>query len=433
MRKIFSKTLLFLVIFQFFLIPYFIFASSSDGIDVDLHVGSCNNNGICETGNEDFFVCPADCTPIVVPPDSKGGASGSLVMDNSFNNLTVEVSYTTAIIKWTSFIPTMSNLKWGTNPDYKDGVIRNVEFLLNHRVEIHNLKEGTTYYFNIEAENLLGKTTSLENQVFRTLSLLDTTPPSNPTNVKANSGPSGIIVSWNNPTDEDFDYIRIMKNDDRYYGSPFIGRLVYEGNGTYFVDGNVKDGNKYYYSLFSRDRAGNYSSGALISVFHNPNNKDIWGDDLVTEEKPEPLSNLFIVSQGSLNYDFKIGSVISLSGDSNIKIKTDYSSNIKNDDMWVQIRDSNRRILSQYFFSRVKDKEGFISVDIPLFEKSGYYGVSIYRYDKGNTQLINQGAFQISKTGVEDTTNLWYIFFIIIVFLLIILILYILLSRFRKK
>lgn len=430
MKKYKNIKILFIVSILFFNFSYLSRASSLDGIDVDLHVGSCNNNGICEPGNEDFFVCPADCTPIVVPPtpSNNKGESGSLVMDNVFNNLTVEVSYNSAVIKWKSVIPTMSSLKWGTSPDYKDGVVRNADFLLDHRVSITNLKEGTLYYFSIQAESLLGKTNALENQIFRTLSLLDTTPPSNPTNVKASSNLSGITVSWNNPKDEDFDYVRVMKNTDRYYGSPFIGRLVYEGRGGYLVDSNVKEGQKYYYSLFSRDRAGNYSSGSLIDIVHNPKGKDTWGSDLTPAIKLEPSEDLFFVTQGSSSYDFKIGNIFYLDGDYPINIKTNHTSTIKNDDMWVTIRNDKRGIIWQYFFSKIKDKEGFINVDIPSFDSSGYYNISIYRYYNDNTHLVNQGAFQISKTPAEKN-NSYKLYILLFMFFILIIILIFIISR----
>jgi len=425
--------------------------AGSDGLNVNLHIGSCNNDGVCNTGEEDFFSCPADCTPIVVPPTpdpepnpkpTSGGVVGTLVMDNVFNNLTVEVSYTSATIKWQSVIPTMSSLKWGTNPDYKDGVLRNINFLLDHQVVITGLKEGTVYYFNIEAENLLGKTNSLENQVFRTLSLLDTTPPGNPTNVKASSLPSGITVTWENPKDLDFDYVRVMKNSDRYYGSPFVGHLVYEGDGKYFNDANVKAGSEYFYSLFSRDRAGNYSSGSLISIVHNPTGKDTWGETLTPADKIPELVDSYIVTQGSFTYDFRIGSVIPLSGDQVINIKTDYTSQLKNDDMWVEIRDPNTGIMAQYFFTRVKDKDGYLNVQIPLFEKGGYYNVNIYNYgstlNNNTRELVNKGAFQISKAESVNKNGfnwyiLWFILLIIFILLIFLLLIFVVFPRLFKR
>jgi len=441
MRNFRLTNTLFLAIFIFLANFSISNASLSNGIDVNLNVGgSCNNNNICEPANgEDLFSCPIDCTP-VIPPNTGGG--GVPIVDNMFKDLTVEVSFTTATIRWKSVIPTISNLKWGTNPDYKDGTIKNINFLLDHKVELTGLKEGTLYYFSISAESLLGKTNSLENQMFRTLSLLDTTPPGNPTNVHATSSPVGITISWTNPTDLDFDYVRVMRNDYRYYGSPFIGRLVYEGDGKYFVDANVTASHKYYYSLFSRDRAGNYSSGSLVSIIHNPNGLDTWGTELTPAEKLESLSNIFVVTQNSSTYDFYPGNTFSLSGDDPINIKTNYFSNIKNDDLWIEIRNSDGVIINQYFFSRIKDKDGFLNVSVPSFEKGGDYHVTIYRYKDGVAQLINYGSFKITKVG-EKQISVWspcFIFWFIIFILIILIILYLLFfiilpkifKRFRK-
>lgn len=418
--------------------------AGSDGLDVNLHIGSCNNNGICEIGEEDFFSCPLDCTPVVVPPESDGGHSsgfipGTPVMDNAFNNLRIEVSYTSAIIKWNSVIPTTSNVKWGTSPDYRDGVIRNINFLLNHKVELTGLKEGTVYYFSIEAENLLGKTNTLENQVFRTLSLQDITPPGNVTKLEATSTDAGIIVSWDNPKDLDFDYVRVMRNDDRYYGSPFLGYLVYEGRGTYFNDSEVVAGRRYYYSVFSRDRAGNYSSGAMINIVHNPKGLDTWGDVLVPGEgEILPLTDKYIVVQGGVEYDFKIGSIFKLSGDGPIIIKTNYIPKHKNDDMWVEIRSKERGIESQYFFTRVKNKDGYLNVNIPSFDEAFDYTVTIYRYSSSivNSPVltINRGVFEIHKMRENiGREYLWYILIFILLMIVLLIILYLIYRYFKRR
>ncbi len=401
-----------------------LFANSLDGINLNLHVGSCNNNDICEQGSEDFFVCPADCTPVVVLPDAGKKSSGGLVMNNVFNDLTVEVSYNSATIKWNSVIPIMSNLKWGQGPDYKDGVIRNINYLLNHKIEISNLKEGTNYYFNIEAENLLGKTSSLENQIFRTLSLPDTTPPGNVKKVTISSDISGITVSWLNPTDLDFDYVRVMKNTKRYYANPNQGILVYEGKGNYFTDSKVIDQNKYFYSLFARDRAGNYSSGTLINIIHNPLSEDLWGKILTPETEVKFIDSEASISQSGLVYDFIMDGNFRLSAGGSIDVKINYLSSKKDDDLWFEIKNSNKNIEAQYLFKHSLVKEGDREVRIPPFEKAGTYDVSINRYDGDVSQIIRAGTFQITKSTTQNLKGGFsiYLFWFIIIFIILLLI-----------
>ena len=71
--KIFIKN--YFILFILFLlnsnvIPLY---AGSNSIQVDLGVGGCNNNGICETKGETLLSCPVDCAVIVPPSEEEAG------------------------------------------------------------------------------------------------------------------------------------------------------------------------------------------------------------------------------------------------------------------------------------------------------------------------------------------------------------------------
>ena len=122
------------------------------------------------------------------------------------------------------------------------------------------------YYFVIESRDAKGNSSTFPPVYFFTKFLKDTTFPLNPRNVKATADISGITITWENPPDKNFSYVRIMRHEDRFRGNPFLGKLIYEGSEERFLDKNVVPGKKYYYTLFSRDTNGDYSSGVGVSA-----------------------------------------------------------------------------------------------------------------------------------------------------------------------
>ncbi len=419
-KKYINKILV--TLFLFLSIFFVTVDAAQDDINVNLTVDNCNNNSICESAWEDYLTCPADCTVVpVVPVDPTGSSSGSLILGNAFIGLDVEVDQNSAVIKWRSFNVTKSNVQWGIDSDHKDGILQNINYLTEHEVEINNLESGTVYYFSIESQNVLGMVYKLENQFFKTISLPDFTPPGNPTNLKAISKTNGIVVSWNNPPEEDFEYVRLMKNKDRYHSNPFEGNLIYEGSGIYSFDAEVKDNTKYYYSLFSRDKSGNYSSGSLVSIIYNPTtsvvDKNILPD--VSEENIKKFSNSYKVVQDYVAYDFNTWDTLSLSGDRPISIKTK-KSEFSKDDYWVEIRNFVAGdIIAQYFFHTEEDEKGEISVTVPYFEREELYTIIIYKYNQKEAEVTLIGEFDINKASImQKDQYIWFILtFLILIFL----------------
>ncbi|PJC01761.1 MAG: hypothetical protein CO072_00085, partial [Candidatus Huberarchaeum crystalense] len=114
-------------------------------------------------------------------------------------------------------------------------------------------------FFTIESRSASGKTNFYPPTYFFTKFLKDTTFPLSPRNLRASSDISGITITWENPPDENFSYIRMMRHEDRFKGNPFSGKLIYEGREEKFLDKNVISGKKYFYVLFAKDVLGNFS------------------------------------------------------------------------------------------------------------------------------------------------------------------------------
>jgi len=102
---------------------------------------------------------------------------------------------------------------------------------------------------------------------------VDTAPPGDPTNVVISAdGACGATITWTNPTDSDFDHVRIVRKLGSAPSGPTDGSVRYEGSGASFHDTGLADGVTYFYGLYAYDHVGNASSGVQGQVV---------GEDLV--------------------------------------------------------------------------------------------------------------------------------------------------------
>lgn len=96
--------------------------------------------------------------------------------------------------------------------------------------------------------------------------ILDTLPPANILNLEAIAGDQQILLRWETPPDKDFAGVRIIGSLEFFPTDPFDGILVYQGSAKSFLAVGLINGKRYYYTVFSYDKAGNFSSGAMISA-----------------------------------------------------------------------------------------------------------------------------------------------------------------------
>ena len=431
--KLFTKIILFSFILFLFNIDIARLRAEPSTMQVDLGVKGCNFNGICEDPDESLINCPVDCPP---------PASGSIpsTKNISLYNLVVEPDFNSAIISWKSSVSTKSTIRWGETTEVKAGTLTSVVFALNHRMEIINLKPGTMYYFTIESKDSSDNTNIYPPTYFFTKFLKDTTFPLAPRNVKTYADISGITITWENPPDPDFSYVRIMRHTDRFRGDPFLGKLIYEGSAEKFLDSNVTPGKKYFYVLFSRNKENKFSSGVGISETAFSEKKippPVEPEEIFPAVTPPEtfLTETFFVHQYNQIVELLTNTkVIQIDGDKSTVVDTN-SKTLADD--WMKVTDQEKKVVGQYLFSFNVDSGRYQSV-IPPLEKKGFYNVKIYRYKDNIQTIISEGSLEVRENMPLKTEKSYdYLhlnFFSYYVYIILLLLtLFLLLVYFQKR
>jgi hypothetical protein len=90
----------------------------------------------------------------------------------------------------------------------------------------------------------------------------DVTGPGNVTSFTAVAvGPGLIQLDWDNPTDADFNAVKVIRKEGACPFSETDGVQVYNGSGTSFTDSGLDNGVTYYYGAYAYDAWPNYASG----------------------------------------------------------------------------------------------------------------------------------------------------------------------------
>ncbi len=171
-------------------------------------------------------------------------------------------------ISWQTREPASTELEWGKTQDYEQGRVsaREQDLTYGHRIIISDLDSDTVYYFRIIARTQNDYTVFSKGYSFKTL-YIDLEPPANISNFEAIPGDQRIGLQWKNPQDSDFAGVKIVRSQDFFPLSPDQGVEIYNGKKEFFLDTELKNGKRYYYTGFAYDKSGNYSSGAITTAF----------------------------------------------------------------------------------------------------------------------------------------------------------------------
>lgn len=215
----------------------------------------------------EVFDDSASSTTTTTPP---GGGPLPEPLQPIFITIAVEATTDSSDILWSTNPHTKGIIMWGITPDLELGSISTPLYDVDHTTYLSSLDERKVYYFRIIAEDGYGQTIDSGILSFTTKGKDDVTPPSNPITFTAEAEGTAIRLVWQNPNDEDFRSVRIMKSTLFYSNDIADGDIVYEGSLETFLDTAVVTSVRYYYTLFAKDVAGNYSSGVVADAIILP-------------------------------------------------------------------------------------------------------------------------------------------------------------------
>lgn len=181
-------------------------------------------------------------------------------------NITRQAGINEALIGWTTNKDALCRLDWGKTQELKDGAIEDMAPARQHEVRLINLQPETNYYFQIFCSDDYGGKNNSAIETFWTKEKIERIPPLNAQEFSSEVKDGKVILKWINPGGEDFAGVKIIRSKEFYPQSIEDGLEIYDGNEEYFIDENILPDTRYYYTIFTYDNYGNYSSGAITSV-----------------------------------------------------------------------------------------------------------------------------------------------------------------------
>ncbi len=155
-------------------------------------------------------------------------------------------------------------LRYGEASVYDGSSIKSNVFAKSHETMLTGLTPGTRYEYELFGYDRFGREVLLKRDSFTTSDEVDTDAPANVSFFTAQPITDDVFLNWTLPTENDFSYVRILRNHLFFPVDPNDGYLVYEGRASSFRDMEAlsKHGTQYY-TIFSYDSSGNRSSGAI--------------------------------------------------------------------------------------------------------------------------------------------------------------------------
>ena len=178
-----------------------------------------------------------------------------------------EISLNSVKISWKTNEISIPQINYGETIDY-DKTFIGASFSIDNYIILQGFFPDEIYHFEIVAIDRDGNRASTPDQTFQTLPLPDVVAPANIADLTATAYDKEIKLKWQNPLDADLRGVRIFRSQEFFPINPesHDNLIVFDKKEEFFIDANIEPGKIYYYTAFSYDYNGNFSSGAFVAI-----------------------------------------------------------------------------------------------------------------------------------------------------------------------
>jgi subtilisin family serine protease/chitodextrinase len=163
-----------------------------------------------------------------------------------------QITDTTATISWTTNRPSNTTVNFGPTNTYGNTTTDSIE-VTDHSITLTGLSIGTLYHYQVQSVDSYGSSKSSADAMFTTTGTMDTSPPSQPSQLSASvTSSSSISLSWSASTDN----VGVSQYDI-YRDNVFLSSV--SGIETTYEDNGLSVG-VYTYTVQAIDGAGNLSA-----------------------------------------------------------------------------------------------------------------------------------------------------------------------------
>lgn len=250
-------------------------------------------------------------------------------------------------------------------------------------------------------------------------------------NLRAISGINRIVLQWDNPLDDHFVSVRIIRSEKGFPQDAYDGVLVFAGRGNLFIDRDVSIDRNYYYGVFAV-YSGDVLAAPAVVVGYAVKEPDIVSD--------VPITDLFEFEDFSFKQDGLelkvVGGLVSVK--SNLPIEVYLPGNILPKEARVVVLEilKGGQLIGNWVLVYDRDTNQYRGIIPPLGAGDFEVGGAVYDAtftligSGGDAQLKSKGLgmedVDGGKTIIDQVIDLWWLWLTI---LLIIGLLYRLLKQ----